>query len=402
MKVKMSLTTQMFVGLILGVIIGILLKNAPYHEDFSSFFKQLGDVFINLIKLMILPVVFFTLTASIANFKKGDKLSFLLFKTLSLYVITSVIAIFIGLIVAHVFLPEFEQEIQLPELTKEIAKPNSIISVLFGIVPSNIVQAMFKTNILQIIFFALLLGFAIKSSGDKGKVVANFFGSASSVVIELVFIVMKFAPIGIMALFANTVYTFGIQSIIPLIKVVILMYVATLLHILIVYLPLIATSKVKVITFFKIMSEPLLIAFSTCSSAATLSSNVLACKKMGVKDSVSSFCIPLGNTLNMDGASIYIGLVTVFVAGVYHIVFTFTDYFIVVAVGLISSIGSTGVPGSILILITMVFSQIGIPAEAIGLIAGIDRIMNMARAPLNILGDSVIAVTLDRGENLDN
>ena len=180
------------------------------------------------------------------------------------------------------------------------------------------------------------------------------------------------------------------------------MYVATLLHILIVYLPLIATSKVKVITFFKIMSEPLLIAFSTCSSAATLSSNVLACKKMGVKDSVSSFCIPLGNTLNMDGASIYIGLVTVFVAGVYHIDFTFTDYFIVVAVGLISSIDSTGVPGSILILITMVFSQIGIPAEAIGLIAGIDRIMNMARAPLNILGDSVIAVTLDRGENLDN
>ena len=273
------------------------------------------------------------------------------------------------------------------------------MSVLFGIVPSNIVQAMFQTNILQIIFFALFLGFAIKSSGDKGQVVANFFSSASSVVINLVAMVMKFAPIGVMALIANTVHTFGIQSIIPLIKVVILMYVASLLHILIVYIPLIAISKVKVITFFKIMAAPLLIAFSTCSSAATLSSNLVACKKIGVRDSVSSFSIPLGNTLNMDGASIYIGLVTVFIAGIFHIDFTFTDYFIIVAVGLISSIGSTGMPGSILIIITMVFSQIGIPAEAIGLVAGIDRIMDMARTPLNILGDSVIAVTLDRGNN---
>ena len=397
--VKISLTTQMFVGLILGVIIGIIINNIPYSEDIFYFFKQLGDVFINLIKLMILPVVFFTLTASITNFHKGEKLSFLLFKTFCLYITTSIIAITIGLIVAHIFLPEFEQEIQLPELTKEIAKPNSIMSVLFGIVPSNIVQAMFQTNILQIIFFALLLGFAIKSSGEKGQVVANFFSSVSSVVINLVAMVMKFAPIGVMALIANTVHTFGIQSIIPLIKVVILMYVASLLHILIVYIPLIAISKVKVITFFKIMAAPLLIAFSTCSSAATLSSNLVACKKIGVRDSVSSFSIPLGNTLNMDGASIYIGLVTVFIAGIFHIDFTFTDYFIIVAVGLISSIGSTGMPGSILIIITMVFSQIGIPAEAIGLVAGIDRIMDMARTPLNILGDSVIAVTLDRGNN---
>ena len=129
--VKISLTTQMFVGLILGVIIGIIFNNIPYSEDIFYFFKQLGDVFINLIKLMILPVVFFTLTASITNFHKGEKLSFLLFKTFCLYITTSIIAITIGLIVAHIFLPEFELEIQLPELTKEIAKPNSIMSVLF-------------------------------------------------------------------------------------------------------------------------------------------------------------------------------------------------------------------------------------------------------------------------------
>lgn len=210
---------------------------------------------------------------------------------------------------------------------------------------------------------------------------------------------MKFAPIGVFALIANTVYSFGIQSIIPLIKIVILMYVASLLHILIVYLPLIIASRVKVSTFFKNMATPLFIAFSTCSSAASLSSNLMACKKNGVKDSISSFCIPLGNTLNMDGASIYIGLITVFVACIFHVDLSFTDYFIIVSIGLISSIGSTGMPGSILIIITMVFSQIGIPAEAIGIIAGVDRIMDMARTPLNILGDSVVAVTLDRGQS---
>ena len=396
---KISLTTQMFIGLAFGVLVGVFLHFLPCQENIISFFKQIGEVFINLIKLMILPVVFCTLTASIANFKNSEKLSFLFLKTLSLYVVTSIIAICIGLVVADIFITDFQYDMNVPELSKEIAKPNSILSVILGMVPSNIVQAMFQANILQIIFFAILLGVAIKNSGEKGQLVTNFFSSASTVVIELVCIVMKFAPIGVFALIANTVYSFGIQSIIPLIKIVILMYVASLLHILIVYLPLIIASRVKVSTFFKNMATPLFIAFSTCSSAASLSSNLMACKKNGVKDSISSFCIPLGNTLNMDGASIYIGLITVFVACIFHVDLSFTDYFIIVSIGLISSIGSTGMPGSILIIITMVFSQIGIPAEAIGIIAGVDRIMDMARTPLNILGDSVVAVTLDRGQS---
>jgi DAACS family dicarboxylate/amino acid:cation (Na+ or H+) symporter len=205
--------------------------------------------------------------------------------------------------------------------------------------------------------------------------------------------IMRFAPIGIFALITYTVASFGLSILLPLAKLIITVYIGALIHISLVYLPLVKTfSKVSFKTYFRILAEPLLLAFTTCSSVAALPANMRAARKLGASKDVTSFAVPLGTTINMDGAALYLGVATIFVAEVYGMTLSFNQQIVVLLMSLLASIGSVGVPGSALIVMTMVFTQIGLPMEGIALVAGVDRILDMARTTLNVMGDSTCAI----------
>lgn len=395
-KQRMSLPAQMGIGMVLGVLAGAL---APHVGFDPQWFKPFGQLFINLVRMVVVPLVFATLVAGAASVGDVGRLGRVAGKTLIYYFATTAIAIFIGLVLANLFQPGMGLDLSTANLKAKDVTPPSLTQVLLNIVPINPMESLAKGSMLQIIFFAVLLGFSLSICGERVKVVTDFFNGMGEVMIRVTTIVMFYAPIGVFALMAFTVASHGLSVLLPLIKLVIIMYVACLLQILLVYLPCVKFSGLTPGRFLKGISEPLLIAFTTCSSAAALSTNLISVEKLGASRSVSSFSIPLGNTINMDGAAIYMGIAAIFAAEVYGIPMPLDKQFVVLLMALLASIGSMGVPGAALIMITMVFTQVGIPLEAIALVAGVDRIMDMARTTINVMGDATGAIFISRLEN---
>lgn len=395
-KQRMSLPAQMGIGMVLGVLAGAL---APHVGFDPQWFKPFGQLFINLVRMVVVPLVFATLVAGAASVGDVGRLGRVAGKTLIYYFATTAIAIFIGLVLANLFQPGMGLDLSTANLKAKDVTPPSLAQVLLNIVPINPMDSLAKGSMLQIIFFAVLLGFSLSICGERVKVVTDFFNGMGEVMIRVTTIVMFYAPIGVFALMAFTVASHGLSVLLPLIKLVIIMYVACLLQILLVYLPCVKFSGLTPGRFLKGISEPLLIAFTTCSSAAALSTNLISVEKLGASRSVSSFSIPLGNTINMDGAAIYMGIAAIFAAEVYGIPMPLDKQFVVLLMALLASVGSMGVPGAALIMITMVFTQVGIPLEAIALVAGVDRIMDMARTTINVMGDATGAIFVSRLEN---
>lgn len=395
-KQRMSLPAQMGIGMALGVLAGAL---APLAGIDPQWFKPFGQLFINLVRMVVVPLVFATLVAGAASVGDVGRLGRVAGKTLVYYFATTAIAIFIGLVLANLFQPGMGLDLSTANLKAKEVAPPSLTQVLLNIVPINPMDSLAKGSMLQIIFFAVLLGFSLSICGERVKVVTDFFNGMGEVMIRVTTIVMFYAPIGVFALMAFTVASHGLSVLLPLIKLVIIMYVACLLQILLVYLPCVKFSGLTPGKFLKGISEPLLIAFTTCSSAAALSTNLISVEKLGASRSVSSFSIPLGNTINMDGAAIYMGIAAIFAAEVYGIPMPLDKQFVVLLMALLASVGSMGVPGAALIMITMVFTQVGIPLEAIALVAGVDRIMDMARTTINVMGDATGAIFVSRLEN---
>lgn len=393
---KMGLPMQMGIGMVLGILVGLLASNMGWS---ASYFQPLGQLFINLIRMVVVPLVFVTLVAGAASVGDVRSLGRIATKTLVYYFVTTAIAIVIGLILANIFQPGVGLDLSKDNLKAVNVTPPALSAVLLGIIPINPMDALAKGNMLQIIFFAVLVGLCINMCSEKTKVVSSFFDGMSEIMIKVTTIVMLYAPIGVFALMAVTVTNHGIAVLLPLIKLVAIMYVASICQILFIYLPCVRYSKIKFTTFFKVLSAPLMIAFTTCSSAAALSANLIGVQKLGASKQVSTFSIPLGNTINMDGAAIYMGIASIFAAQVYGIPMPLDKQITIVIMAILASIGSMGVPGAALIMITMVFTQVGIPLEAIALVAGVDRIMDMARTTINVLGDATGAVFVSRLEN---
>ncbi|RRD69105.1 MULTISPECIES: dicarboxylate/amino acid:cation symporter, partial [unclassified Desulfovibrio] len=321
------------------------------------------------------------------------------FSRWSIHFATTAVAIVIGLVLANIVQPGLGLNLSVENLKAREAVPPSLSQVLLNIVPVNPVEAQSKGNMLQIIFFAVLLGFSISYCGEKARTVISFFDGMSEVMVRLTTIVMIYAPVGVFGLMAFTVASHGLGVLLPLLKLLGAMYAACLFQILLVYLPLARWSGLAPSSFMRGLSEPLFIAFTTCSSAAALSSNMMSVRKIGASRNVAAFSIPLGNTINMDGAAIYMGVTAIFAAEVYGIPMPLGTQLTVVLMGMLASIGSMGVPGAALIMVTMVFTQVGIPLEAVALVAGIDRIMDMARTTINVLGDATGAIFVSRLEN---
>lgn len=394
-KSKFGLPMQMLLGLVLGVVVGAIVSS-----DFASTYLQpLGQLFIRLIRMVVVPLVFATLVAGAAGISDISKLGRVATKTVLVFALTTAVSVAFGLIVAGLIDPGVGLTLSTEGLVaKQVAAPG-LSKVLLDIVPLNPFDAFTKGNMLQVIFFAIMFGFCLSALGERGKPVLHFFELVGDVMIRMTNVVMRYAPIGVFGLIAFTVSRHGLAVLLPLGKLILASFVATALLVVVVYIPIVVgIIRIPVGTYFRGIFEPWLIAFTTCSSAAAMASNLLASRKLGATKTISSFAVPLGNTINMNGTAVYMGITAIFAAQVYGIELSIVDQLTVVLMGVMAAIGTAGVPGAGLIMSTIVFTQIGIPLEAIALIAGVDRILDMIRTSINVVGDSTTALVVTRLE----
>ncbi len=393
----MRLATKIFIGLILGVVVGLLMQGA--QEFAVTYIKPFGDLFIRLIMMIIVPLVLSTLIMGAATTGNVKKLSRMGGKTIAFYLATTGIAVSIGVLLANIFKPGKGLTLPVDAVYSGREAP-PLIDVFMNVVPRNPFQAMADGSMLQIIVFALFIGVAISLVGKKAEAVKNFFDGFAEVMYKITGIVMQLAPYGVFALIVPVVAANGPSVLLPLAKVIGVMYLAAILHALIVYsLVIKGFTNLKVPEFYKGILPAQLIAFSTCSSGATLPATMkCAQENLGVSKTTASFVLPLGATINMDGSAIYQGVAALFVAQVYALDLTLGQQLTIVLTGTLASIGAAGVPGAGLVILTMVLASVGLPMEGIALIAGIDRILDMARTTLNITGDAVAAVFVDTSE----
>ncbi|GKV54683.1 dicarboxylate:amino acid:cation symporter DAACS family protein [Sporosarcina sp. NCCP-2222] len=393
MKIKFTLMTQIFIAFVLAVLLGSL-----FGENIN-FLKPFGDLFLRLIKFIIAPLILSTLVVGVASSSDPKQLGRIGLKTMVYYLATTAIAILIGLLIAFIISPgkgvSLDSEgLVAPEAATQ--EPQSAITTLLNIVPDNPFSALASGNILQIIFFALFIGLAITLVGEKAQPVYRFFEGFSEVMYKITGIVMKVAPIGILGLLAPVVGQYGLSVLLPLLKVIVAVYLACILHALIVYSTAVkAFAKMSPLTFFKGISPAALVAFSTASSAGTLPVTIKNTNEnLGVPKKISSFVLPLGATINMDGTAIYQGVAVIFIAQFFQLELSFVQLLTVVLITILASIGTAGVPGAGMIMLAMVLSSVNMPLEGIALIAGIDRVLDMMRTSVNIIGDASAAVVV--------
>lgn len=395
-KKKLGLPAKMGIGFGLGILLGLILQATGWDP---ATVKPFGDVFIRLIRMIVVPLVFVSLVSGAASMGNLGKLGRISVKTLAYYLISTGIAVFIGLMIANIFQPGAGLNLATEGLKAKEVTPPGVINTLLNIIPLNPFEALASANLLQTIFFAIFFGFSLSALGEKAAPLTKIFDAANAVMIKITAAVMQYAPYGVCALIAYTVGSSGVHVLLPLIKLIVLMYVAAVIQICVVYLPLIrGVAGINLKTYLRVMAQPLLIAFSTCSSAAALPANLTATEKIGAPREISSFTIPLGTTINMDGAALYLGLAAMFVAQVYGIELSLSSQASILLMAILASIGSVGVPSSALVVMTMVFTQVDLPMEGIALVAGVDRILDMARTTLNVMGDSTAALVVAKSE----
>ena len=390
---QMPTWQKIFIGLVLGLITGLVIGES------AQTLKPLGTLFINLIKMLIVPLVFVTLVSGIIAMEDLSKMKRIGIKTFLIYLMTTAVAISIGLGFGMFFEPGVGISL---DGVKDIAgkEAPALIDTFLNIVTKNPVASLASGNILQIIFFAILLGVSINLAGDKAKPVAKFFNGFSEVMFKMTDIVISYAPIGVFGLMAWVSASYGLDLLYSLGKVILVVYAASLAHALIVFGGIITfVGKLNPIQFFKGIVSAQVVAFTTTSSSGTLPVTTNnAVNNLGVSKPVASFVLPLGATINMDGTALYQGVCALFVAQAFGIDLTMADFGTIILTSTLASIGTAGVPGAGLIMLTLVLTSIGLPLEGIAIIAGIDRILDMARTTINVTGDAMVSVLIAKGE----
>lgn len=393
MRIKFNLVTQIFIAFVLALILGSIFGSS------IDFLKPFGDLFLRLIKFIIAPLILSTLVVGVASTSDPKQLGRIGFKTVVYYLVTTAIAIIIGLTVAFTISPGKGVNVDTTGLAvpeAAAAEPQGAITTLLNIIPENPFTALANGSILQIIFFALFIGLGITLVGKKAQPVYQFFEGFAEIMYKITGIVMKFAPIGVLGLLAPVVGQYGLSVLLPLVKVIAAVYIACILHAVVVYSLAVKTfGKMSPLKFFKGISPAALVAFSTASSAGTLPVTIKnTTENLGVPNKISSFVLPLGATVNMDGTAIYQGVAVVFIAQFYNLNLSFTQLLTVVLITILASIGTAGVPGAGMIMLAMVLTSVNMPLEGIALIAGIDRILDMMRTSVNVVGDASAAVVV--------
>ena len=395
----MNLSIKILLALILSVVIGLIA--GPDALPFIDWWiAPIGTIFINLIKMIIVPIVFFSLVVGMTSLGDISKIGRIGMKTIILYLLTTAIATVIGFGVAGPVHPGLGLTLTATEAVNVKEAP-SIMQVFVAMVPTNPVASMAKAEILPLIIFALFVGIGIlKVGGERSQLLIKVFDACAEVSYKIIGMVMSVAPIGVFALLLPVVAKNGPSVLLPLLSVIICVAVGCIIHAIVVYSTLARVwGGHSPLQFFRAMSEAMLIAFTTCSSAASLPINMKNCQeKLGVRRDVSSFVLPLGATINMDGTALYMGVCALFIANVYGIDLTLGQMGMIVLTGTLASIGTAGVPGAGLIMLAMVIQSVGLPMEGLALVAGIDRILDMFRTCLNITGDAAVTIVVDQEE----
>ena len=400
---KKSLTQKIFIAFIFGIAFGIFLSVVPLTENIIYYIINLlsfgGDVFLKTIKMLVVPIVFFSLVNGVANINNLKSLGRIGLKSISLYITTTFLAISLSLLFANVFQPGKSMTSNFETNKIEVSEPPAFLDILLNLIPNNPFESLVKGEMLQVIFFAILIGSAL-SSLNKTNVLKNFFSDFNEIIMKILTYVMIIAPLGIFCLISKTFATQGLSSILELLKYFTLVILVLLLHLILVYLPLIKFyGNIKIYDFFKGIKEALLFSFSTSSSSATIPVTLKCMKKnFSIKDNIASFTIPLGATINMDGTAIMQGIATVFIANFYGVDLFLSDYISIILTATLASIGTAGVPGVGIIMLGMVLSQVGLPLEGIAIVMGVDRFLDMLRTSINISGDSMVSIVVNKSE----
>jgi Na+/H+-dicarboxylate symporter len=401
----MSFTQRILIGMVAGVVTGVLLNLiAPESAVVQSLlieglFRVVGTIFVALLQLMVVPLVLVSLVCGVTALGNPRTLGRVGGKTVGLYLMTTAIALVFALTLAALISPGEGYVIDVGNVSYESSQPPSLSDVLINMVPRNPLQAMVEGQMLQIIVFALLFGFSISLVGARGKHVLNFFTDLNEVIMQMIFLIIKVAPLGVFALLARTFSTEGFALILPLAGYFFTVVVVLGLQLFVTYSALLRLAGLSPMRFLLQMRTVMSFAFSTSSSSATIPVTLNTLEtRLGVQNSIASFTVPLGATINMDGTAIMQGVATVFIANVYGVELHMADYVTVVLTATLASVGAAGVPSAGLIMLAMVLGQVGLPVEGIALIIGIDRLLDMLRTAVNVTGDGAVTCVVAQSE----
>ena len=395
-KIKSSLALQIFISLLLAIAAGLLLGN---HAAFANaYIKPFGTIFLNLLKFIVCPIVLFSILCGMISMKDIRKVGSIGLKTIVYYMLTTAVAIVIGLIMGQLFKGAFPA-LETTDLVYEAKEATPFMQVLVDIFPSNFIAPLVNANMLQIIVIALLTGFGIILVGEKADGVRILIEQLNEVFMKVMELILKLSPIGVFCLLTPVVAANGAMIVGSLAMVLLCAYVSYFLHAIIVYSTTVRTlGGTSPIQFFKGMAPAMIFAFSSASSVGTLPLTLECSEKLGADKEISAFVLPLGATINMDGTAIYQGVCAIFIASCFGIELTLAQMATIVITATLASIGTAGVPGAGMVMLAMVLTSVGLPVEGIALVAGVDRIFDMGRTVLNITGDASCAVIVSKLE----
>nr|WGD89303.1 glutamate/proton symporter GltT [Bacillus subtilis] len=406
-RIKFGLATQIFVGLILGVIVGVIWYGNP---ALPTYLRPIGDLFLRLIKMIVIPIVVSSLIIGVAGAGNGKQVGKLGFRTILYFEIITTFAIILGLALANIFHPGTGVNIheakktdisQYVETEKEQSN-KSVAETFLHIVPTNFFQSLVEGDLLAIICFTVLFALGISAIGERGKPVLAFFEGVSHAMFHVVNLVMKVAPFGVFALIGVTVSKFGLGSLISLGKLVGLVYVALAFFLIVIFGIVAKIAGISIFKFLAYMKDEILLAFSTSSSETVLPRIMEKMEKIGCPKGIVSFVIPIGYTFNLDGSVLYQSIAALFLAQVYGIDLTIWHQITLVLVLMVTSKGMAAVPGTSFVVLLATLGTIGVPAEGLAFIAGVDRIMDMARTVVNLTGNALLAVVMSKWEGMFN
>lgn len=401
---------RVLLGLTLGIFFGFTV--GPMQDVFgvdgrtflTQYVKPVGTIFINLIKMVVVPLIFFSLVSGIISMTNAEAFRRIGLKAVCAFLMTGAFAVCIGLAFGTLFHPGVGVDLSAlsggaPVVAQAAGKQFSLIDLIVGMVSTNIFKSMAEDQILQVVVFAIFVGVTLNRLGEKTHNLSELFKSAALLVFKLIETVITFSPYGVFALTSWVVGTQGIDILIALVQLVATVVGALLTQYVLFGIMIIVFGRMSPMPFYRKMAEPQLLAFSTSSSKATLSTAMrVVNENIGVSKSSTSFVLPLGASINMDGTAIYLGICALFFSQAYDIPIDAHHYLILVLTATLGSIGAAGIPGGSLIMMGMVLTSVGLPLEGIALIAGVDRILDMLRTTVNITGDSVITLLVDKSE----
>lgn len=391
---KLALSTQIFIALVLAIIAGMALTGNPALA--TTYIHPFGTIFLNLIKWIVCPLVFFSIMAGVVSMRDIKKVGEIGGATVVYYMCTTAFAVAIGLLFANLFKGVFPV-LSTTELTYEISTSVNFMDTLVGIFPSNFLKPFVEANMLQIIVASLIIGFALILLNDGKEGNFSAINIANDICMKAMEMILKLSPIGVFCLLCPVVAENGPAVLGSLAKVLLVTYLCYGIHAAVVYSAAVKVlGRLSPVRFFKGMMPAMMLAFSSASSVGALPLNMECVQKLGADREVASFVLPLGATINMDGTAIYQGVCSVFIASCFGISLTFSQMLTIVLTASLASIGTAGVPGAGMVMLAMVLQSVGLPVEGIALVAGVDRIFDMGRTVVNITGDASCAIVVSQ------